>query len=97
MPHKRDSNYHEGLTLSEPAYVPATIWTLFPILLLPFPLFFKKVSFHYNSYYFSLCYIYLSLKLSQRFFFWQCIYFWLSWVFHAAWTSLWLWQVGATL
>ena len=30
MPHKRDSNYHEGLTLSEPAYVPATIWTLFP-------------------------------------------------------------------
>ena len=43
---------------------------LFPILLLPFPLFLKKVtfSFHYNSYYFSLCYIYLSLKLSQRFF-----------------------------
>ena len=23
MPHKRDSIYHEGLTLSEPAYVPA--------------------------------------------------------------------------
>lgn len=43
---------------------------LFPILLLPFPLFLKKVtfSFHYNSYYFSLCYVYLSLKLSQRFF-----------------------------
>ena len=41
---------------------------VFLILLLPFPVFLKKVtfSFHYNSYYFSLCYVYLSLKLSQR-------------------------------
>ena len=43
-------------------------FTSFSYPLLPFPLFLKKVtfSFHYNSYYFSVCYVYLSLKLSQR-------------------------------
>ena len=70
---------------------------LFPVILLPFPLFLKKVtfSFHYNSYYFRLCCVYLSLKLSQGFL--AMRFFLAVLVLHAAWHSLWLWQLVATL